>query len=109
MRSGGPSRPSPPSGYGDHYPVTGAGRVVAVVLVVYGLSFFGTFTAYVATFFLEKAQLKEESEIHHLIHEVRHLREKIERMEAASRPASPGAPGPTGAMPTPAKPTPPRP
>ena len=69
-------------GYGDHYPVTFAGRVVAVVLVVFGLSFFGTFTAYVASFFLEKTQLKEESEIHHLIREVHHLREQIELLKA---------------------------
>lgn len=75
-------------GYGDHYPVTVGGRVVAVVLVVFGLSFFGTFTAYVASFFLEKAQLKEESEIHHLIHEVRKLREKIEQLEEAGPTAS---------------------
>lgn len=71
-------------GYGDHYPVTAAGRVVAVVLVIFGLSFFGTFTAYVASFFLEKVQLKEESEIHRLILEVRHLREKIEKLETAT-------------------------
>src|SRR4051812_11116444 len=70
-------------GYGDHYPVTAAGRVVAVVLVVFGLSFFGTFTAYVASFFLEKAQLKEESEIHHLIREVKLLREQIELLKVA--------------------------
>jgi len=68
-------------GYGDYFPVTAAGRVVAVVLVIFGLSFLGTFTAYVASFFLEKAQMKEESEIHHLIREVRLLREKIEGME----------------------------
>lgn len=68
-------------GYGDHFPVTFAGRTVAVMLVVFGLSFFGTFTAYVATFFLEKTQLKEESEIHHLIREVRQLRERIEHWE----------------------------
>ncbi len=71
-------------GYGDHFPVTATGRVVAVVLVVFGLSFFGAFTAYVASFFLEKAQLKEESEIHHLIHEVRKLREQVARLEAAA-------------------------
>jgi voltage-gated potassium channel len=41
-------------GYGDHYPVTLGGRIVAVVLVVFGLSFFGTFTAYVASFFWRK-------------------------------------------------------
>ncbi len=82
-------------GYGDHFPVTFAGRVVAVVLVVFGLSFFGTFTAYVASFFLEKAQLKEESEIHQLIREVKHLREKIERLETPPPPpANPPAPPP---------------
>ncbi|SDR75655.1 potassium channel family protein [Opitutus sp. GAS368] len=70
-------------GYGDHYPVTGGGRIVAVVLVVFGLSFFGTFTAYVASFFLEKTQLKEESEIHRLFSEVRKLREQLERLELA--------------------------
>lgn len=77
-------------GYGDHFPVTFGGRVVAVVLVVFGLSFFGTFTAYVASFFLEKAQLKEETEIHQLIHEVKHLREKIEQLETrGTRPPAP--------------------
>ena len=76
-------------GYGDHYPVTFAGRAVAVMLVVFGLSFFGTFTAYVATFFLEKTQLKEESDIHHLIREVRQLRERIEHWETRAGVASP--------------------
>jgi len=78
-------------GYGDRFPVTAAGRVVAVVLVVFGLSFFGTFTAYVASFFLEKTQLKEESEIHHLAREVRQLREKLEQLE--SKPPSPPTSG----------------
>ena len=93
-------------GYGDRFPVTTAGRIVAVVLVVFGLSFFGTFTAYVASFFLEKAQLKEETEIHHLIREVKRRREKIERHEAAApavspppnaaaSPATPSATGPS--------------
>ncbi len=80
-------------GYGDHFPVTAAGRVVAVVLVVFGLSFFGTFTAYVSSFFLEKAQLKEETEIHRLINEVRHLREKIEKLETTVR--APDKPAPS--------------
>jgi voltage-gated potassium channel len=91
-------------GYGDHYPVTATGRVVAVILVVFGLSFFGTFTAYVATFFLEKAQLKEESEIHHLIREVHLLREKIERLENSFS-HTPPAPSPTRAPATTDKPS----
>jgi voltage-gated potassium channel len=86
-------------GYGDHYPVTTGGRVTAVILVVFGLSFFGTFTAYVASFFLEKTQLKEESEIHHLILEVKKLREKLDRLDAAGSlpPASRPQPATTGA------------
>lgn len=81
-------------GYGDHYPVTFAGRFVAVLLVVFGLSLFSTFTAYVASFFLEKTQLKEETEIHHLILEVRRLREKIERLEVSQ----PGGSAPSSSL-----------
>ena len=74
-------------GYGDRYPVTVAGRLIAVVLVVFGVSFFGTFTAYLASFFVGKEQRKEESEIHHLTAEIRRLRERIEQMDA-NRPKS---------------------
>jgi voltage-gated potassium channel len=95
-------------GYGDLYPVTFGGRLVAVVLVVFGLSFFGTFTAYVASFFLEKAQLKEESEIHHLILEMRRLREKIERLEAARAPTVLSSTGAEASTATPSAIGPPR-
>ncbi len=80
-------------GYGDHYPVTFAGRAVAVLLVVFGLSLFSTFTAYVASFFLEKTQMKEESEIQLLIHEVRHLRHQVDELERLQRshPAPPSS------------------
>lgn len=40
-------------GYGDRYPVTGAGRIVAAVLMIAGVGLFGTFTGYVASWFLE--------------------------------------------------------
>lgn len=91
-------------GYGDHFPVTLAGRVVAVVLVVFGLSFFGTFTAYVATFFLERAHLKEESEIHHLLREVRKLREEVRELDATLRAGRAGAVSPPSAA-SPARPS----
>jgi len=38
-------------GYGDYYPVTTAGRLVAMVLMTAGVGLFGTFTAYVAAWF----------------------------------------------------------
>jgi voltage-gated potassium channel len=41
-------------GYGDCYPVTTAGRLVAVVLMTAGMALFGVFTAYVAALFLDR-------------------------------------------------------
>jgi voltage-gated potassium channel len=68
-------------GYGDRFPVTHEGRLIAAVLMTAGVGLFGTFTGYVASFFMEAEQKKEESEIHELIEEVRHLREKVEGLE----------------------------
>jgi len=65
-------------GYGDRYPVTAAGRIVAMLLVVCGLSIFGTFTALVASFFVGRGQKREEVEMHHVLAEVRRLREALE-------------------------------
>lgn len=63
------------------YPITLGGRLVAVVLMIGGLGLFGTFTGYIASFFLGGAQEKEENELQMLISEVRQLREKIEELE----------------------------
>jgi voltage-gated potassium channel len=40
-------------GYGDKYPVTTEGRIIAAVLMTAGVGLFGTFTAYVASWFVE--------------------------------------------------------
>jgi voltage-gated potassium channel len=68
-------------GYGDRYPVTHEGRIVAAVLMTAGVGLFGTFTGFVASFFLEANQEKEESGLQLLTNEVRLLREQIEAME----------------------------
>ena len=39
-------------GYGDQYPVTDAGRAIGAGLIVLGVGIFGTFTGYLANFFL---------------------------------------------------------
>jgi voltage-gated potassium channel len=41
-------------GYGDTYPVTTAGRAVAVVLMVTGIALFGVVTASIAAYFVER-------------------------------------------------------
>lgn len=48
-------------GYGDKYPVTTEGRVVAAVLMTVGVGLFGTFTAYVSSWFVkDNAKAEEE-------------------------------------------------
>ena len=39
-------------GYGDQFPVTNAGRIVGGLIIVVGVGIFGTFTGYLANFFL---------------------------------------------------------
>lgn len=43
-------------GYGDKFPVTTEGRLIAVALITVGMGLFGTFTAYVASWFVEKRE-----------------------------------------------------
>ncbi len=68
-------------GYGDRFPITTAGRLIAAILMVAGVGLFGTFTGYVANFFVVEEQEQEDSEMQLLIGEVRQLRQKIEEME----------------------------
>lgn len=41
-------------GYGDKYPVTTAGRIIAALLMTTGVGLFGTFTGFLATWFLDE-------------------------------------------------------
>ena len=51
-------------GYGDKFPVTTEGRLIAVVLMTAGVGLFGTFTAYASSWFVEdkvnQVEIKEE-------------------------------------------------
>ncbi|MDB6109692.1 MAG: ion transporter [Pedosphaera sp.] len=76
-------------GYGDKYPVTPEGRVVAIVLMIAGVGLFATFTAYISSFFLESAQKRNEVDIKELIREVKLLREKIDSRDRLTDERSP--------------------
>jgi len=43
-------------GYGDRYPVTTEGRIIAAFLMTTGVGLFGTFTGFVASWFVEERQ-----------------------------------------------------
>ena len=46
-------------GYGDVYPVTAGGRVIAALLIITGVGLFGTFTGFVAAWFVGDKSKKE--------------------------------------------------
>mgnify|MGYP000949840571 CR=1 FL=1 len=52
-------------GYGDRFPVTTEGRIIAAILMTGGVGMFGTFTAFVASWFIagKKADGEQSSEI----------------------------------------------
>jgi hypothetical protein len=39
-------------GYGDKFPITSEGRIIAAILMTAGVGLFGTFTAYIASLFV---------------------------------------------------------
>ncbi len=49
-------------GYGDTYPVTAGGKVVAASLMLIGIALFGVLTAGVAAYFVERAEEEEEQQ-----------------------------------------------
>jgi voltage-gated potassium channel len=68
-------------GYGDHYPVTAVGRLVAFGLMIGGIALLGTVTATLASWLVETvAAEKERAE--DLQVTVRRLEHKINRLAA---------------------------
>ncbi len=49
-------------GYGDYFPVTGAGRMIAMFIMTVGIGFFTVLTGYLATNFLSQHQQEEAEE-----------------------------------------------
>lgn len=49
-------------GYGDKFPVTTEGRIIAAILMTAGVGLFGTFTAYVSSWFLSGDKKKNLTE-----------------------------------------------
>ncbi len=48
-------------GYGDMYPVTSEGRIIATILMTTGVGLFGTFTAFVSSLFVGNSTSKNDA------------------------------------------------
>ncbi len=68
-------------GYGDKYPVSDGGRIVAAVLMTAGVGLFGTFTGFIASMFVEPDFKREESDNLILLQEIKALREEIRAID----------------------------
>ena len=67
-------------GYGDKYPVTTEGRVVAALLMTAGVGLFGSFSAAMAAWFLIPEGEATEAELAALREEIASLRRAVERL-----------------------------
>gem|GEM_PF-44483 len=72
-------------GYGDFYPVTTQGRLLAMGLMSAGVGLFSVITVQCTRYFLDSASEEESREIGELRDEVRALRELMLSLELASR------------------------
>ena len=67
-------------GYGDSFPVTAEGRIVAVVLMTAGVGLFGTLSGAVAGWFVAPAADKSKTEVEDLKASIDELRAAVERL-----------------------------
>lgn len=72
-------------GYGDRFPITSEGRIIACVLMSVGVGLFGTLTGFVATLLVRPSAAEEKAEIGELAAEVRKLREQVATLEQKLR------------------------
>lgn len=69
--------------YGEFYPGSTEGRIIAVLLMTAGVAIFGTFTASVASVFLEEDQREDEKRDEILLAEIHRLRSDIREMQSS--------------------------
>lgn len=68
-------------GYGDKYPITTGGRIVAVFLMTAGVGLFGAFSGFVASLFIGTDIRKEDDDIMALSRDVHALRLQLQSIE----------------------------
>jgi voltage-gated potassium channel len=69
-------------GYGDKFPLSAEGRIVACILMAVGVGLFGTFTGFIASLFVELELTQHESSHERVLREIRSLDSKLSSLEA---------------------------
>lgn len=80
-------------GYGDRFPVSSEGRLVGALLMTAGVGLFGTFSGFVASWFLAPAARQQESEMAALRRDLAEVRRTLDQL-AGARPPVPTPPSP---------------
>ena len=70
-------------GYGDKYPVTTEGRIIAAVVMCAGVGLFGTLSGLVASFFLGKPEAK--SEMQEVSERLKRIEERLAKIQDSER------------------------
>jgi len=66
-------------GYGDKFPLSTEGRFIASALMIVGVGLFGTFTGYVATWFLAPGENEQNRELEEIRAELEAIRGLLEK------------------------------
>ena len=68
-------------GYGDKYPVTTEGRIVAMVLMVSGIGLFGILSGLAASYFLHSKQKDTDQSDNEILSRLKKIEEKIDQLK----------------------------
>lgn len=71
-------------GYGDRFPVTPEGRIIASFLMICGVGLFGTLSGFIASWFLEPGREKQDAELTELVVEIKQLRAQLGMLPVAN-------------------------
>lgn len=69
-------------GYGDVYPVSSEGRIVAIALMIAGVGIFGTFSGFIASWIIGPTQKREEIDIEGLREDLKEIKKTLNDIKA---------------------------
>ncbi|HXV91784.1 MAG TPA: ion channel [Pseudonocardia sp.] len=69
-------------GYGDRYPITAEGRVIAATLMIAGIGLLGIVTASLASWFVQKLRQAGQQVVDEVTEEVDEISDELDRSEA---------------------------